>query len=178
MQRTPDRQKLRSWEDCFISFDCGIEHAARINNHIVDALSSMYTYLEVFFTKDDLMSYSVGSTTIRLLQEITSTHINLSDHSTTLSTISKHPYHNLTPSRAVNVPYVDCDLSKYRGRGETTGHYHSCLYLDEENTNSSAELPAKLSGRGSTRCLQMKNLCHLFQWSFLRSTKPSLPMSI
>ena len=39
----------------------------------------------------------------------------------------------MLPCRAINFTQVDCDFNQYRGRPETTGHYHSCPYLDEED---------------------------------------------
>ena len=139
MQQTLDSQKLRRYQDFLVTFDCTIEHTAGKDNHIADALSRIYTYLGVSTTEDDLIPHSVDSTTIRPLQQINSNHINLSDHSTTSSPTSNHQYHNMPPCRGINFTHVDCDFNKCRGRAETAGHYHSCLYLYEENMELNSE---------------------------------------
>ena len=38
MQRTPDGQKLWRWQDILITLNCTIEHTARKDKHIIDAL--------------------------------------------------------------------------------------------------------------------------------------------
>ena len=116
-----------------MTFDCTIEHTAGKDNHIIYALSRMYKYPGVSTTENDLIPHSVDSTTIRPLQEITNNHINLSDHSTTSSSTSNHPDHNMPPRGAINFTHVDCDFNKCRGRAEIAGHHHSCLYLHEED---------------------------------------------
>ena len=131
MQRRPDSQKLRRWQDFLMTFDCTIEHTAGKDNHIADALSRMYKYASVSRTGDDLIPHIVDSTTIRPLQEIISNYINLSDHATTSSPTSNHPYHNMPPHGAINFTDVGCDFNKYRGRAEIAGHHHSFPYLDE-----------------------------------------------
>ena len=122
-----------------MSFDCTIQHTSRKDNHITDALSRMHKYLGVSTTEDDLIPYSVDSTIIRLLQEITSNYINLSDHSTTSSPTSDHPYHNMPPRGAINFTHVDYDFNKCSSRAETVEHYRSCPYLDEEAMELTSE---------------------------------------
>ena len=139
MQRTLDSQKLRRWQDFLITFDCSIEHTARKDNHIADALSRIYKYPGISTTEDDLIPHNIDFTTIRPLQEITSNHINLSDHSTTSSPTSNLPYHNMPPCGAINFTHVDCDFNKYRGRAEIVRQHHSCPYLDKEDMVVSRE---------------------------------------
>ena len=122
-----------------MTFNCTIEHNARKDNHIADALSRMHEYLVVSTTEDDLIPYSVDSTTIRPLQEIISNHINFSDHLTTSSPTLDHPYHNMPPRGAINFTHVDCNFNKCRGRAETAGHHHSYSYLDEEDMELNTE---------------------------------------
>ena len=93
----------------------------------------MHKYRGISTTEYDLIPYSVDSTTIRPLQEITSNHINLSDHSTTSSPTSNHIYNNMLSHRAINFNQVDCDFYKGRGKAETAGHHYSCPYVDEED---------------------------------------------
>ena len=81
----------------------------------------------------------MDSTTIRLLQEITRNHTNLSYHSTTSSPTSNEPYHNIPSGRAINFNHVDCDFNKCRGRAEIAGHDRSCPYLDEEDMEVTSE---------------------------------------
>ena len=110
-----------------------MEHNARKDNHIAGAQSRMHKYPAVFTTEDELIPYSVNSTTIRPLQEITSNHINLSDSSTTSSPTSNYASYNMPSCGAINFNHVDCDFNKCRGRAEIAGHYHSCPNLDEED---------------------------------------------
>ena len=133
MQRTLDSQKLRRWQDFLITFDCSIEHTARKDNHIVDALSTMHKYPSGSTTKDNLIPYIMDSTSIRPLHEITSNRINLTDHSTTSSPMSDHPCHNMPPRGEINFTHIACDFNKCRGRAETTRHYNSCPYLYEDD---------------------------------------------
>ena len=116
-----------------------MEHTAGNDNHIADSLSSMDKYPGVSTTEDNLIPCSVDSTTIRPWQEITSNHIKLSDHSTTSYPTSNHPYYNMLSREAINCHHVDCDFNKCSGRAETTGHCHSCSYLDEEDMQLTSE---------------------------------------
>ena len=120
-------------------FDCTVEHTAGKDNHIADSLSRMHKYSGVSTTEDDLIPHCVDSTTIRPLPEITSNYINLSDHSTTSSPTSNHPYYNMPYRGAINFNQVDCDFNKYRGRADTAGHHYNCPYLDQENIEITSE---------------------------------------
>ena len=122
-----------------MTFDCTIEHTAGKENDIADSLSRMHKDPGISTTKDDLIPYSVDCTTIRPLQDITSYHINLSDHSATPSPTSNHPSHNMSSHRAINFNHVDCNFNNCSGRAETAGHNHSCLYLDEEDMELTSE---------------------------------------
>ena len=133
MQRTPDSQKLRRWQDFLKTFDCTIELTAGKDNHIVDAFSRIHKYTGIPTTEDDLIPHSDDSTTIRPLHVITSNHINLSDHSTTSSPTSNQLCHNMPSRGAINFTHVNCHFNKCRGRAEIAGHHHSCPYLDEED---------------------------------------------
>ena len=139
MQRIPDSQKLRRWQDFLMSFDCIIEHTAGKDNHIADTLSRMHKYSGIFITEDNFIPYSVDSTSIRPLQEINSNYINLSDHSTTSPSTSNHQCHNIPPHAAINFTHVECDFHKCRGTAETARHNHSCLYRDEEDMQLTSE---------------------------------------
>ena len=99
----------------------------------------MHKYAGISTTEDDLISYSVDTTTIRPLQEMTSKHINLSNDSTTSSPTSNHPYHNMLSCRAINFNHVDSDFNKCRGTAEIAGHHYSCLYLDVEEMEVTSE---------------------------------------
>ena len=99
----------------------------------------MYTYLGVSTTEDDLIPHSVDSTTIRPLQEITSNHINLADHSTISSSTSNYPYHKMPSRGAINYNHVHYDFNKCRDRAEVTGRHHRCPYLDEEDMEVASE---------------------------------------
>ena len=132
MQGTPHSQKLRRWQDLCMTFNCTIVHTAGKDNHIADTLSRIHKYTSVSIIEDDLIPHHVDSATIRALQEITSNHINLSDHSTASSPTSDHPYLNMPTAGAINFTHVYCDFNKCRGRAETARHHHSCLYLDNK----------------------------------------------
>ena len=139
MQRIADRQKLWRCQDLFMSFNCTMEHTVTKDNHITDALLGMHKYPGVSTTADNFIPHIVVSTTISPLQEITSNHINLSDHSGTCSPPSNHQYNNIAPSRAINFTHVDCNFKKCKGRAETVVHHHSCTYLVEENMELTSE---------------------------------------
>jgi hypothetical protein len=138
-QRTPDSQKLRRWQDFLMTFDCHIEHTAGKDNHIADALSRMHKYPGITTTEDDFIPHRIDSTVIRPLQEITSNHIYLSEHSSTSTPSSYHSENNMPSRGAINFHHVDCDFNKCRGRSETVGHHHSCPYLDEEDMELTSE---------------------------------------
>ena len=133
VQRTPGTGKLRSWWDFLMSFNCTREHTAGKDNYITDALPRMNIYVGISTTKDHLIPHGVDSTTIRSLQEITSNHINLFDHSTTSSPTSNHPCHNMPSCRPINFNRVKCDFNKCIWRAEIRGHHHSCPYPGEED---------------------------------------------
>ena len=133
IQLKTDSQKLRRWQDFLMTFNYTIEHIAGKDNHIADTLSRMHKYLGISATEDDLIPHSVDSTTGKPLQEITTNHINLSDHSTTSSPTPNHSYHNMPSRGAINFNDVNCDFHKCRGRAETARHHHSCPYPDEEH---------------------------------------------
>ena len=133
MQRTSSSQKLRRWQDFLMTFDCTIKHTAGKDTYITDTFSRIYKYLCISTTKDNLIPYSIDSTTIRPFQEITIRHINVSDCSTTSSSTSGHTCNNMLARGAINFTCIDCDFNKCRGGAETTGHYHSCSLLDEED---------------------------------------------
>ena len=110
MQRTQNSKKVKRWQDYLMTFDGTIEYTAGKDNHIADALSRMHKYPSISATEDDLIPQSIDSTTIKPLQEITSNHINLSDHSTTSSPTLNYPYHILQSCGAINFTHVDCDF--------------------------------------------------------------------
>ena len=114
-------------------FDYTIKHMTKKDNHIVGALTRMDKYLGASTIKDHLIPHSIDSITIRPLQEITTYHINLSDHSTSASPTCDHLNHNMAFHKAINFTNVDYNFNKCRGRPETTRQHHSCLYLDEEH---------------------------------------------
>ena len=122
-----------------MTLDYTIEHTVGKDNYIADALSRMHKYTGLSTTKDNLIPHSVNSTTIKPLQEITTHHINLSDHSTTSSPTSNHLYHNMPSHGAINCNHVNCDFNKCRGRAKIAARHHSCPYLDEENMEDTSE---------------------------------------
>ena len=70
---------------------------------------------------------------MRLVQDITSNHINFSGHCTTCSPTSDHLYQQMLSHGPVNFTHVDYDYNKCRGRAETAEEYQSCEYLNEED---------------------------------------------
>ena len=122
-----------------MTFVYTIEHIAGKDNHIADTLSRVHKYPGVSSIEDDLIPYSVDSTTIRPLPEITSNHINLSNHSTTSSPTSNNSYQNMPSRGSINFNHVDCDFNKGRGRAEIAVHHHCCPYLDQEDMEISSE---------------------------------------
>ena len=138
MQRTPDSQKLRRWQDLLMTFDCTTKHTARKDYHITDALSRMHKYAGVSNTKDNLIPYVVDSTSIRPLQEITSKHMKLSDYSTISSPTLNHPDHNMPSCGDIKSIHVDCDLNNCRGRAGAARHHHSSPYLNEADMETSS----------------------------------------
>ena len=86
-----------------------------------------------------LISHTVDSTTIRPLQDITSNHINLLDHSTTSSPTSNHHYANMPSRGDIHFTHVDCNFDKCRGRAEPSSHHYSYLYPDEEDVELTSE---------------------------------------
>ena len=133
MQRILDGQKLRRWQDFLMPFDYTIKHTARKDNPIAHALSRMHKYLVASTTKNNLISHSIDSTTIRPLQGINCNHINLSDHSTISCPTLDHYYHNMPLCGAINFAHGNCNFNKCRGRAKIAGHHYSCPYLDEEH---------------------------------------------
>ena len=99
----------------------------------------MHKYPGISTTKDDLISYSADSTTIKPLLEITGNHINLSDYYTTSSPTPDHPYLTIPSCRAINFMHVCCDLNKCRGTAESARHNHSYPYLYEADMELTSE---------------------------------------
>ena len=120
-------------------FDYTIEHTARKDNHIADALSRVHKFPGTCTTKHDLIPHSVDAIMIRPLQQITSNHINIADHSTTTSWHSNQLCTNMPPYRAINLLHIDCDFNKCSGRAETDRYQHSCLYLVEDGMEQNRE---------------------------------------
>ena len=161
-----------------MTINCTILHTAGNDKCIADALSTMKKYQRVSTTEDNLILYSVDSTTIRPSQDVTYNHINLSGHCATSSPASDHQYHNMPPYRAINFTNVNYRFTKCRSRAKTIGHYHRYPYLDKEDVELTNEDDYRLSRSRTRRCLQMNKLCLLYWRSFLRNTKLNVPISI
>ena len=110
----------------------------------------MYKYPVVSTTEDELIPHSVDSTTIRPLQQIVSTDINLSDQSTTSKPTSDHLYYIMLSFKDIDFTHVTYNFNKCRERAETAGHYYSCLYLDEEDMELTSEDDYEVSKKDKT----------------------------
>ena len=80
--------------------------------------------------------------------------------------------------RVINFTHVDCDFNKYRGKAETVGHHHSCLYLDEEDMELNSEDDFEVIKKEEKKVTSDKEPLSSMPGSFSRSTRPPLPMSI
>ena len=127
-----------------MNFDCTIKHTAGRDNNIVDVPFRVHKYLVIYTTKDNFIPYIVDSTTIGVLHEITRKCIWASDRSARSFPTSNQCCYNVPACRGIKFTHVACNLYKYRGRAESTGPFHSCPYLIEENMELTSEADYEL----------------------------------
>ena len=79
---------------------------------------------------------------------------------------------------AINFTYVDHHLSKYRGLAETTGHYHSCPYLGEEDIEVTSQDNYEVIKKEDKAVSSDKEPLSLIAEELFEKYKPPTQMSI
>ena len=174
----PDSQKLRTWQDFLMTFDCTIQHTAGKDNHMADTVSRIQKYSGISTTEDKLIPDSVDSITIRPSQEISSNYINLSNYSTISSPTSNWPYTKMLRSGAINVTHVDFDFNRSRGRAETDRYQNSCPYVGEEDMELNSKDDYEVIKKEDKVVHSDEKPLSAIPEELARSTKPLLPISI